>query len=308
MTQDTERLAELASLIDRHAPEEGLNGTLLENVITYRASHAHGMRPEVYQPAIFILAQGRKMCSVNGRDYDYSAGNYLTTVLPMPMEATVMQASPEEPVLMVGIRVDLHQLASLLLRIDQVERQVPRSSDADPSSVLVAPLPADLLGSTIRLLKMLDNPTEAAILGETMVEEIYFRVLMDGNIAVLRRMLEQREQIQQVSRAVEHIHQNLDQVVSVDDLAEMVNMSTSGFHRAFKEVMHLSPLQYAKSIKLHHAQALIMEGKGVSEAGYMVGYNSPAQFSREYKRRFGEPPMRDAERLREMELAGAERS
>jgi AraC-like DNA-binding protein len=291
MTQDTERLAELASLIDRHAPEEGLNYTLLENdVFTYRASHAHDKRPEIYHPAIFILAQGRKMCSVGMQDYDYSAGNYLTTVLPMPMEATAMQASPEEPVLMVGIRVDLHQLASLLLRIDEVEQQAPRPGDNEPSSVLVASLPADLLDSAIRLLEMLDDPIETAILGEAMVEEIYFRVLMDGNIEVLRRMLEQREQIQQVSRAVEHIHQNLDQVVSVDDLAELVNMSTSSFHRAFKEVMHLSPLQYAKSIKLHHAQALIMEGKRVSEAGYMVGYNSPAQFSREYKRQFGYAP------------------
>jgi AraC-like DNA-binding protein len=291
MIQNTDRLAELASLIDRQATEEGLNYTLLKkDVFTYRTSHMHDKRPEIYHPAIFILGQGQKMCSVDGRDYDYSAGYYLTMVLPMPMKATILQASPEEPLLMVGIRVDLHRLASLLLRIDEVERQAPRPSDNEPSSVLVAPLPDDLLDSTIRLLKMLDDPTEAAILGEAMLEEIYFRVLMDGNIAALRRMLEQREQIQQVSRAVEHIHQNLDQVVSVDELAGLVNMSTSGFHRAFKEVMHLSPLQYAKSIKLHHAQALIMEGKRASEAGYMVGYNSPAQFSREYKRQFGYAP------------------
>jgi AraC-like DNA-binding protein len=290
MTQDTEGLAELASLIDRHATEEGLNHTLLKNVITYRASHTHGKRPEIYQPAIFILGQGQKICSVGGQDYDYSAGNYLTMVLPMPMEATAMQASPEEPLLMVGVRLDLHRLASLMLRIDEAEGQAPRPGDNEPSSVLVAPLPTDLLDSAIRLLKMLDDPTEAAILGEAMLDEIYFRVLMDGNIAALRRMLEQREQIQQVSRAVEYIHQNLDEVVSVDDLAELVNMSTSSFHRAFKEVMHLSPLQYAKSIKLHHAQTLIMEGKQVSEAGYMVGYNSPAQFSREYKRKFGYAP------------------
>jgi AraC-like DNA-binding protein len=102
--------------------------------------------------------------------------------------------------------------------------------------------------------------------------------------------LQHRGQVQQISKAVDHIHRHLDQVVSVDELAGMVNMSTSGFRKSFREVMHMPPLQYAKSIKLDRAQILIQEGKNATEAGYMVGYNSPAQFSREYKRHFGYSP------------------
>ena len=107
---------------------------------------------------------------------------------------------------------------------------------------------------------------------------------------MLKYHLQQRGQIHEISKAVEYVHQNLDKSMSIDDLANIVNMSSSGFHKKFKEVMHLSPLQYAKSIKLNKAQTYIVEGKSVSEAGFMVGYNSPAQFSREYKRFFGMAP------------------
>jgi AraC-like DNA-binding protein len=96
--------------------------------------------------------------------------------------------------------------------------------------------------------------------------------------------------VQQISRAVDHIHTHLDWVVSVDELADMVNMSKSGFRQTFKEAMHMPPLQYAKAIQLNRAQTLTREGKNASEAGYLVGYNIPAQFSREYKRHFGYAP------------------
>ncbi len=102
--------------------------------------------------------------------------------------------------------------------------------------------------------------------------------------------LQRHGQIHEILRTVEYLHQNLDKNMSIDDLADFVNMSSSGFHKKFKEVMHLSPLQFAKSIKLNKAQSYIMEGKNVSEAGFMVGYNSSAQFSREYKRFFGMSP------------------
>ena len=144
--------------------------------------------------------------------------------------------------------------------------------------------------AAIRLIKTLGNPSEAAVLGEAIIDEIYFRVLTDVQGGALTYLLQQRGQIQQIARAVEYVNQNLGKPVSVDDLADMVNMSTSGFHKKFKEVMHVSPLQYAKSIKLNRAQTYILQGKSVSEAGYIVGYNSPAQFSREYKRHFGVVP------------------
>ncbi|MEJ2190684.1 MAG: AraC family transcriptional regulator, partial [Acidobacteriota bacterium] len=134
---------------------------------------------------------------------------------------------------------------------------------------------------------------EASIVGEAVIDEIYFRLLKDERGGALVHLLQQRGQIQEIARAVEHVHRNLSEQISIDELAALVNMSSSGFHKKFKEVMHLSPIQYAKQTKLNRAQEYIWQGKNVSQAGFMVGYNSPAQFSREYKRHFGVSPSED---------------
>jgi AraC-like DNA-binding protein len=144
--------------------------------------------------------------------------------------------------------------------------------------------------SFIRLFGALSDPIEAAFLGELIIDEIYFRLLSNERGGELRHLLQQRGEIQRISRAVEYIHQNLDQRISVGQLAKMVHMGQTSFYQNFRNVMHMSPLQYVKSVKLHKAQALIREGKKANEAGYLVGYNSPAQFSREYKRHFGFAP------------------
>jgi AraC-like DNA-binding protein len=128
------------------------------------------------------------------------------------------------------------------------------------------------------------------MVGDSIVDETYYRLLCDERGGELRYLLQQRGQIQLISKAVAHIHQNLDKPVSVDELANMVHMSRPTFYENFRAVMHISPLQYAKSVKLDKAHTLIKEGKKANEAGYLVGYNSPAQFSREYKRHFGFSP------------------
>ena len=244
-----------------------------------------------YKPVIVIAGQGRKHCYLEGKKFEYGAGHYLTLFLPMPIEIEMIDASPEEPFLAACVRIDLNRLADLLLRMDRVEPAAVKPGVAvSTSGIYSAPLHENLLDPAIRLLKCLSSPGDAAILGESIVEEIYYRILNDEQGGSLRHLLQQRGQIQQVSRAVEHIHQNLDEPVSVEKLAELSNMSSSGFHKKFKDVMHLSPLQYAKSVKLFRAQTYIREGKSASEAGYLVGYNSPAQFSREYKRHFGFSP------------------
>ncbi len=128
------------------------------------------------------------------------------------------------------------------------------------------------------------------MLADSIVDEIYYRLLCDERGSELRHFLQHRDEIQRISKAVEYIHQNLNKAISVEYLAEMVHMGQTTFYQNFKNVMYLSPLQYTKSVKLYEAQKLIKAGKNVSEAGYLVGYNSSAQFSREYKRHFGFVP------------------
>jgi transcriptional regulator GlxA family with amidase domain len=148
----------------------------------------------------------------------------------------------------------------------------------------------NLLDPMIRLWESLADPTDTAFMGNVIVDEIYYRMLRGERGWELRTLLQQKGQIQGISKAVECIHQNVNKPVSVEQLAEMVFMSMTKFYKTFRDVMHLTPLQYAKSVKLDRAHTLIQEGRKASEAGYLVGYNCPSQFSREYKRHFGFAP------------------
>lgn len=209
---------------------------------------------------------------------------------PMAVETEIVEASPEAPFLVAGVITDMSRLADVLLRIDRIDGAAPKPTSTDRSGILSISLNDTLLEPFIRLFDVVAGPRDAAMLGNAIVAEIYYRILCGERGGELRYLLQQRGEIKRISRAVEHIHSNLDKSVSVEDLANMVHMSRTSFYENFRDVMHVSPLQYAKSIKLDRAQTLIIEEKNVSEAGYMVGQNSPAQFSREYKRHFGYSP------------------
>ncbi|NJM06578.1 AraC family transcriptional regulator [Candidatus Gracilibacteria bacterium] len=285
------KMDEFIRLLARHTPNEGVNTTILDNMGLFRMSQPMERTPILYEPAIFMLGQGAKVCYLGDEVYKYDAGKYLIVFLPMPLEVTVTEVSPEYPALMVGFRLNLSRLASISLRLDAVDATpVHRSQNDDPSGIYTSSMDVGLLDAAIRILRTLSDPVEAAMLGEAILDEIYYRILREDRNGALQTVLQRQAQIQQIARAVDHIHRSMDQTISVEALAEMVNMSATTFHRHFKEVMHLPPLQYAKSIKLHRAQALIRGGKRANEAGYMVGYTSPAQFSREYKRQFGYAP------------------
>jgi AraC-like DNA-binding protein len=290
MSYSDEKMRAFVALLEKLTPQEGLNVTAVSDLITYRESTKPDRCALVYEPAIIILGQGKKVCYVDGQQYDYSVGNYLSLYLPMPIEVEVVEASEERPLLMAGIRIDLVRIANLLLKMDRVEQRPIETKPLEPSAIFSRPVSEELLDAIIRLLRILDNPMERAVLGDSILDEVYFRLLLDDPTGSLQQLLQHRGQVQQISKAVDHIHKNMDEVVSVDELANLANMSTSGFRKTFREVMHMPPLQYAKSIKLNQAQLLIREGKNANEAGYLVGYNSPAQFSREYKRQFGYSP------------------
>lgn len=290
MSYSTDKMEELVRLLERHTPNEGLNETGIPELATFKETSRKGRCATVYQSGVALLGQGKKVCYVDGKRYDYSAGRYLALYLPLPMESEVIEASPEKPLLMAGLRLDAAKIAKLVLKMSQMSYALPAAERTDSAVIFAEPVDDTLIDPIIRLLRTLDNPLDRDMLAEAIIEEIYFRLIVNDRTGSLQQLLEHRGQMQQISKAVTHIHQNLDEVVSVDELAELVNMSTSSFRKTFREVMHMPPLQYAKAIKLDRAQLLIQQGKNASEAGYLVGYNSPAQFSREYKRYFGFSP------------------
>jgi AraC-like DNA-binding protein len=264
--------------------------TILENVGTFKMSNLQNRSPVIDVSALIIVLQGKKLCYAGDKVYDYNAGNALAMLYPMAVDVEFVQASPERPFLAAGVLIEMSRMADVLLKMDRVDGNISKPTQVDPSGVFTISLTDQLLDAFIRLFDSLADPRDAAMLGETIVDEVYYRILRDERGENLRYFLQQRGEMQRISRAVEYIHENMDKPVSVVELADMVHMSKTTFFENFKGVMHISPLQYAKSVKLDRAQSLIKEGRRANEAGYMVGYNSPAQFSREYKRHFGFAP------------------
>jgi AraC-like DNA-binding protein len=290
MTYQAEKFERLVSLMEEHSSQEGINLGNVPDFGVFKLTAPQDRTPIIDVAALFIVGQGKKYCYAGSRVFEYSAGKALAMFHPLAVEAEYVEASPEAPFLAAGFLMDLGQLSEVLLRLDRVDGAAAKPVSVDPSSVLSVPVTDALLDPFIRLLESSSSPTDAAMLGNSIVDEIYYRLLSGERGGGLRHLLQQRGQIQLISKAVEHIHRNVDRPVSVDALAEMVHMSRPTFYENFRAVMHISPLQYAKSVKLDRARTLIREGKKANEAGYLVGYNSPSQFSREYKRHFGYAP------------------
>ena len=290
MANQAEKLKKLTDLVAQHAPQEGVNLTSSPNIAAFKISTTQAKGPTVDVPALVIVGQGKKNCYVGDRVYEYCPGKALIMFYPMAVEIEFVEASPDKPFLAACVGIDLGRLANVLVRLERIDGGAAIAPSPDPSAVFSAPLSDNLLDPMIRFWESLADPVDAAFMGESIVDEIYYRVLRGERGRELRTLLQQRGQIQGISKAVEYIHRNLDKPVSVEQLAEMVFMSRTRFYKTFRDVMHLTPLQYAKSVKLDRAHTLIQEGKKASEAGYLVGYNCPSQFSREYKRHFGYAP------------------
>ena len=291
MANQTEKYSTpLLTYLNHYGPHEGINQTRLDNVIVIRESESHARIRNAYEPFLLIAGQGEKNCYVGEQKYTYGAGSALVIMLPMPVQTEIIGATVDDPFLAAVIGLDLARLSDLLLTIERADGFPSQLSTADSSGIFTMPLTDELLRPVLRLFETLANSRDTAVLGDSILLEIYYRLLCDERGAALRSLIQQRGQIQRITRAVDHIHQHLDQPVSVEQLAELVHMSRTTFYEHFRAVMHVSPLQYAKSMKLFRAYQYIAEGKSASEAGYLVGYNSPAQFSREYKRHFGYSP------------------
>lgn len=282
------KMLEFRSLVEKHAVDNVGIETPVKDFFIYKGTKSHKQKKELYDSGLILMAAGTKRINLNGQVYDYSAGKYLGVFLPMPVEVEEVSASPDNPILLVGLKMELSKVAEILLQIDRLTKSTHRATES--TGLFTAAIEDDLLDPVIRLLKILDDATDVAMLSQSIVNEIYYRVLTGPQVSSIRNLLEQRGQIQQISRAVDYINKHINAPILIEDLADKANMSVSHFHKNFKDVMQMSPLQYAKSMKLFKAQALISEGKKASQAAYIVGYNSAAQFSREYKRQFGFAP------------------
>ncbi len=286
----------MKELLARLTTGEGMRASLLDGVRLARADRNYPRTPVMYDPSVFIVANGRKKGYLGDRRFIYDANNYLVLSVPLPFECET-ETGHGEPMLGLSVRMDLAVLSELAIKMD-VRRQGP--SD-DQRSMCATPLDAPLSEAAVRLLECLRSPVEALVLGPGIVREITYRVLCGPRGDALLAMLGRNGQVAQIHAVLQRIHCKYAEPLDVARMAEEIGVSVSAFHHNFKTVTETSPLQYLKAVRLHKARMFMAhDGLGAAAAADRVGYESPSQFSREFKRYFGQTPREEVTRVRQM--------
>ena len=285
---DTALRAQMTALVAELAPDEGMTHSLLEGVAFGRSNKSLPRTPVLHDACVVIVCSGRKRGYFGDQVIEYGAHQFMVASVPMPFEGETF-ATPQEPLLVIKVKLDLAVIADLALAIDPAFEPVPGAE-----SVATAPVDAPLAESVIRLLRALRSPVETKLFGASLMREVCYRVLTGPKGPALRAALAQRGHFGQIAKALHRIHMDYHQRLDVETLAQEVNLSAASFHAHFKTVTATSPIQYLKATRLHKARLLmIQDGVSASRASSRVGYESASQFSREFKRLFGRTPVEE---------------
>ncbi len=291
-----ERIHELATLIGQVSEGEGTHATAIPGLYLSKISTTDAP-PHIVDQAVFcVVAQGVKSIMLNDECYRYDSSKYLMIALDLPLLGQIVEATPETPMLGVTIELDFNEISQLIM-----EANLSLLADSrQQRSLFVSPLDDDLLDGLIRMLSLLKKPNQIGVLAPLIRREIFYKLLLSEQSGLLRRMVTKNSQVSRIAAGLEWLKENATRPVRMDELAREVNMGLSTMHAWFKAVTAMSPLQFQKQLRLQKArQMLLAETTDVATVSLSVGYESASQFSREYRRMFGLPPLRDIERLRD---------
>lgn len=284
----------------RNTPESGTFQTPVRGLLFHRHTGNEEPKPRFYQPVIIVVAQGKKWVKIDAEEYQYGENAYFVTGVDMPAASCVMEASKERPYLSFSLSLDTGLLASLAAKAPS-----PSNSGALSRGAAVHAVEPDLLDAFLRLTELAEKPEQVPVMAELLLREIHYRLLAGPFGGILRTLNTFGSQGNQIVRAISWLKDNYKAPLRVEDLAGRMNMATSTFHKYFKDITTLSPLQYQKRLRLDEARRLMLsEGHDVTRAAFAVGYESATQFIREYKRLFGESPRKDVVRMRSLATEG----
>ncbi|MDG4760171.1 AraC family transcriptional regulator [Micromonospora sp. WMMD710] len=286
-------LDELRALLARHARPDG--GTAIDGVLISKVERSNAPSASMSGTVLAVIAQGAKRLALGDRVYEYRAGQYLVASVDLPVTGHFTEASPDRPALGFGLTLQPAAIAELLL---QAAGDIPRSGSALPG-IAVSDASDELLDAVIRLLRLLDRPRDLAVLAPLTIREILWRLITGEQGAIVRQLGLADSSLTHIARAVHWIRDHYRQSFRVEDVARLSGMSVSAFYRHFQAVTAMSPIQFQKQIRLQEARLLLAtHPSDVTGVGQRVGYDSPSQFSREYRRQFGAPPSIDSAQLR----------
>lgn len=291
-----DKCKELAALVNLHTDSKGngAHATAINPLVFTRECDPPAAIQGVSEPLLVIVVQGEKEVLLKEEGYRYGVAQYLVVSVDMPLSGCVVEATPSQPYLGFKLKLDSAQLCEIIAQtnLDISKKESVRGwfiSDADPP----------LIDCAIRLTKLLETPQDISFLAPMIIREIYYRLLMGEQSEAVRQIATSGSNMQRIAEAIKRLKADFAKPLRVEDLAEQANMSASSFHRHFKAVTSMSPLQYQKQLRLLKArQMMLAKDVDATQTAYKVGYESTSQFSREYARMFGAPPIRDIERLR----------
>ena len=285
----------LAVLLTKLCSRDGSSPTAIPGLYLTRFSTAEVPRTSLSQAVMCVVAQGSKSVLLNGERYIYDPSRYLLVSLDLPLVGQIEEASRERPFLGCSIVLEFEEIAALLVetKIAGAKRGPVRPG------LMIGSMDEDLFDAVLRLAKLTQRPEQAAVLAPLVRREIYFRLLESEHSGLLQRMAAESGKAQRVAAGLEWLRRNAARPIRMEELARELHMSPSTMHSWFRSVTSMSPLQFQKQLRLQEARRIMLsESIDANAAGRRVGYGSASQFSREYGRFFGAPPMRDIESLR----------
>ncbi|NTV71584.1 MAG: AraC family transcriptional regulator [Azonexaceae bacterium] len=295
----TRQRAELAALISRHCLTDGAADTAIPSLKLFRGSTTDVPTCAIMTSVFAMMAQGAKRITVGEDTYDYDAGQYLISSVDLPMFARITKASVAEPYLGLALNIDP-------LKINELTAAMPknRAVDAVDRGIAVGLLSVDIQNTALRLARLLDTPADIPVLAPIIERELLYRLLAGPLGSRLRQAAASGSHSHQIVRAIDWLKTNLDHPLSIERLASLSNMSRSSLHHHFKALTAMTPLQYQKQLRLQEARRLMLiSDTDAASAAHHVGYESPSQFNREYRRMFGAPPGRDVAQFRQSQTA-----
>lgn len=287
---------ELASKITDYMGSAELKATEIPGLTLHRRIAPTTPCPSTYQPSVVVIPQGRKQVDLGRTSFIYDAHRFLLTSVDLPTVARVVEATEETPCLALRLRLEIPVIRDLLSREEVPVAPVPPRNTPAMSTGTVTP---EFLSACCRLIDLLFNPRDIPFLSEMIQREIFYRILRGPEGARLRAIATLGDQSHRTAKAIAWITTNYAKPLRVEELADIASMGISTLHHHFRMLTSMSPLQYQKQIRLQAARSLMLS-KGIDAAGaaFEVGYESPTQFSREYSRFYGQPPMRDIRAFR----------
>jgi AraC-like DNA-binding protein len=288
-------LVDLAKLIGKAMRHASQMATPVSGLTLYQNTVPTAPNPCSYEPSLLVIPQGKKRVDLGKQSYVFGGATFLLTSIELPIISRVCEASVERPYLAFFLKLDMRMIRDVL-HSDEVSIPPP---PAGTRGMVLGEATAQLLAPCCRMVQLLETPQDIPFFGKLLQKEIIYRLLQGTQGDRLRSVATLGDQNHRTGKAVNWLRENYEKTLNVDDLASITGMSRSTLHHHFRSLTAMSPLQFQKQLRLHAARQKMLTGElDAASAAFEVGYESPSQFNREYKRFFGQPPMRDIHALR----------